>query len=252
MNMAVGSPVARFAGHSLEAQARALLMNRVDTKFMIPVHELDHCLQGLEREYSMLEIGAARRFTYDTLYLDTPDSQLYLDHHNGKLNRFKLRIRHYRQSGESFLEVKKKSNRQRTIKTRLSLTGDGRDPRVINDFLSGQFGLPAAGMRPALFVRYERMTLLRRDSHERVTVDTGLSFQTPDRKHCVALPGLAIFEIKYDRKASGSPLMARLAALGYRPVTFSKYCVGRVFLDGDNLKTNRFKPLLRSVHGICS
>ena len=83
MNMAVGSPVARFAGHSLEAQARALLMNRVDTKFMIPAHELDQCLQGLEREYSMLEIGAARRFTYDTLYLDTPDSQLYLDHHNG-------------------------------------------------------------------------------------------------------------------------------------------------------------------------
>ena len=171
MNMAVGSPVARFAGHSLEAQARALLMNRVDTKFMIPAHELDQCLQGLEREYSMLEIGAARRFTYDTLYLDTPDSQL---------------------------------------------------------------------------------TLLRRDGHERVTVDAGLSFQTPDRQHSVALPGLAIFEIKYDRKASGSPLMARLAALGYRPVTFSKYCVGRVFLDGDNLKTNRFKPLLRSVHGICS
>ncbi|MGC8121789.1 polyphosphate polymerase domain-containing protein [Marinobacter sp. VGCF2001] len=252
MNMAVWSPAAGFAGHSLAEQTRAPLMDRIDTKFMVPVAELGQCLRGLEPEYSMLEIHGTRSFPYDTLYLDTPDNRLYLDHHNGKLNRFKLRIRHYRQTGESFLEVKKKCNRQRTLKSRLSLPAGRPDLRAIKRFLSGQFGLPAAGMQPALFVRYDRMTLLRRDGLERVTVDTRLVFESPDCQRAVPLPGLAILEIKYDRKGSDSPLMARLAGLGYRPVTFSKYCVGRVLLNGEHLKSNRFKPLLRSVHGICS
>ena len=122
MNMAVASPLEGFRGHCLAEQMQARLMNRVDTKFLVPAYLLDACLRGLEHHYSILEIDGRRRFTYDTLYFDTPERQLYLDHHNGKLNRFKLRIRHYRETGDSFLEVKKKNNRERTIKNRLPLT----------------------------------------------------------------------------------------------------------------------------------
>ncbi len=105
MNMAVASPLEEFRGHCLAEQMQARLMNRVDTKFLVPAYLLDACLRGLEHHYSILEIDGRRRFTYDTLYFDTPERQLYLDHHNGKLNRFKLRIRHGRDAAGSFCRL---------------------------------------------------------------------------------------------------------------------------------------------------
>lgn len=38
----------------------------------------------------------------------------YHDHHNGKLNRFKIRQREYMDTKTSFLEVKFKNNQRRT------------------------------------------------------------------------------------------------------------------------------------------
>ncbi|WP_372999383.1 polyphosphate polymerase domain-containing protein [Marinobacter sp.] len=252
MNMAVAGPLDVFGGHSLADQMQARLMNRVDTKFMVPTRLLGTCLRGLEHDYTMLEIEGSRRFTYDTLYFDTPGRRLYLDHHNGKLNRYKLRIRHYRETGASFLEVKKKSNRARTIKNRLLLTSKTVAENRVFPFLEAQLGQPAAGMLPALFVGYRRVTLMNAPGTERITLDTALAFHSADRRCGVNLPEIAIVEVKYDRKVPFSPFLDRLGQLGCRPVQFSKYCVGTGLLFGHEYKTNRFKPLLRSLHGICS
>lgn len=252
MNMAVASPLEGFRGHCLAEQMQARLMNRVDTKFLVPAYLLDACLRGLEHHYSILEIDGRRRFTYDTLYFDTPERQLYLDHHNGKLNRFKLRIRHYRETGDSFLEVKKKNNRERTIKNRLPLTSQTVASSRVVPFLEEQLGRPVAGMLPALFVGYRRMTFMSARGTERITVDTGLGFHSADRRSGLCLPDVAVFEVKYDRKVPYSPFLERLGQLGSRPVQFSKYCIGTSLLFGHECKTNRFKPLLRRLHGICS
>ena len=251
MNMAVASPLEGFRGHCLAEQMQARLMNRVDTKFLVPAYLLDACLRGLEHHYSILEIDGRRRFTYDTLYFDTPERQLYLDHHNGKLNRFKLRIRHYRETGDSFLEVKKKNNRERTIKNRLPLTSQTVASSRVVPFLEEQLGRPVAGMLPALFVGYRRMTFMSARGTERITVDTGLGFHSADRRSGLCLPDVAVFEVKYDRKVPYSPSLERLGQLGCRPVQFSKYCIGTSLLFGHECKTNRFKPLLRRLHGIC-
>ena len=218
----------------------------------MPAYLLDACLRGLEHHYSILEIDGRRRFTYDTLYFDTPERQLYLDHHNGKLNRFKLRIRHYRETGDSFLEVKKKNNRERTIKNRLPLTSQTVASSRVVPFLEEQLGRPVAGMLPALFVGYRRMTFMSARGTERITVDTGLGFHSADRRSGLCLPDVAVFEVKYDRKVPYSPFLERLGQLGCRPVQFSKYCIGTSLLFGHECKTNRFKPLLRRLHGICS
>jgi hypothetical protein len=252
MNMAVASPLEGFRGHCLAEQMQARLMNRVDTKFLVPAYLLDACLRGLEHHYSILEIDGRRRFTYDTLYFDTPERQLYLDHHNGKLNRFKLRIRHYRETGDSFLEVKKKNNRDRTIKNRLPLTSQTVANSRVVPFLEEQLGRPVAGMLPALFVGYRRMTFMSAQGTERITVDTGLGFHSADRRSGLCLPDVAVFEVKYDRKVPYSPFLELLGQLGCRPVQFSKYCIGTSLLFGHECKTNRFKPLLRRLHGICS
>lgn len=112
-----------FESHSLADQSSSALMDRVDTKYLIDAAELNQCLAELTAEYTVLEMNGCRGMAYDTLYFDTPGRQLYLDHHNGKLNRVKVRTRHYRATGERFLEVKVKTNKLRTSKQRMVLTG---------------------------------------------------------------------------------------------------------------------------------
>ena len=46
---------------------------------------------------------------------------MYLKHHNNKLNRYKIRFREYVDNDEKFLEVKYKTNTERTIKDRIKI-----------------------------------------------------------------------------------------------------------------------------------
>ncbi|MDI9244337.1 polyphosphate polymerase domain-containing protein [Marinobacter sp. CHS3-4] len=237
-----------FSGHSLDDQSAAALMDRVDTKFLVPVDRLVQCLGGLSEHYSVLEMGGLRQMAYDTLYFDTPDRQLYRDHHNGKLNRMKVRIRHYRDSDAAFLEVKRKNNKGRTIKERRLLNtfpnSGQQQAGQLQPILRDVLGLSATRMSPALFVHYRRTTLMNRTSCERVTVDTDLAFLSALNGKRRTLPGLAVLELKSPLLLPDSPLGMRLKLLGYRPLAFSKYCVGTALLAPEQVKTNRFKPVL--------
>ena len=233
-----------FHGHSLETQSQAALMNRMDSKFMLPLGDLAHCLSGLEGNYSMLEMQGLRWFSYDTLYFDTPDLHFYHDHHNGKLNRYKVRTRHYRDSNTAFLEIKFKNNQKRTIKTRIELDQDHFQAAEILSFAKNRLGQSVAGMRPTIFVHYRRATLMSADSRERVTLDVDLQFRTADHRLLIDLPGIALVEVKCDRKHGDSAITRALKHRGLRPVSFSKYCIGTGLLRTSQVKTNRFKPLL--------
>ena len=63
--------------------------------------------------YKCVEIENKRVSQYQTLYYDTKDMKLYNEHHNGHLNRYKIRHRTYVDSNLSFLEVKFKNNKGR-------------------------------------------------------------------------------------------------------------------------------------------
>jgi SPX domain protein involved in polyphosphate accumulation len=71
----------------------------------------------------VLEINGARLHHYQTLYFDTRDFALYSQHHNGQRARYKVRVREYLDSEMAFLEVKRKTNQNRTIKSRLQTPG---------------------------------------------------------------------------------------------------------------------------------
>lgn len=239
--------LAAFESHSLPDQALAALMDRVDTKFLVPRELLTQCIGGLSDQYTVLETEGRRQMAYDTLYFDTPDRQHYRDHHNGKLNRLKVRIRHYRDSGDAFLEVKRKNNKGRTIKDRRCLDSARPEAMQLQGLMTDLLGLPATRMSPALFVHYRRATLMNRRTCERVTVDTELAFLSAANGRRETLPGLAVLELKADSLGTESPIALRLRALGCRPVAFSKYCVGTALLEPEHVKTNRFKPVLASL-----
>ena len=97
------------------------LMSRFDTKYLFSVRKLSDLIDHLEGKYKVLEIGNLRVFPYHTTYMDTPDYLFYNQHVRGELGRHKIRYRIYESTGDSFLEVKKKTNKRRTIKYRLCL-----------------------------------------------------------------------------------------------------------------------------------
>ena len=107
-----------FQAISLSEMDDVKLMSRTDTKFAFNDIKLPVLLQKLSEHYRILEIDGERIHHYKSLYFDTEDRKFYLDHHNSRVNRNKIRFREYVGSGLTFLEIKLKNNKGKTIKKR--------------------------------------------------------------------------------------------------------------------------------------
>src|SRR4051812_22362609 len=102
--------LASFAPVSLETlDERAALLRRVDSKYVISPDELLELLAGSAGDHDALEIDGRRRFSYRTVYFDTPDLRTFHDHVAGRRPRFKLRTRCYLDSQNCQFEVKVKT-----------------------------------------------------------------------------------------------------------------------------------------------
>ena len=110
-----------FSVTSLKELNEMALDNRVDSKFVLPTKILSDILEYLSNNYSILTVADENLFTYENTYFDTPDRFFYHSHHNGKLNRLKLRFRRYKESNLCVLETKLKTNKSRTIKQRIPI-----------------------------------------------------------------------------------------------------------------------------------
>jgi VTC domain. len=220
----------------------ALLMTRVERKHLMTTGQCRELITGISDSYRVLEVQNIKTGRYETMYYDNNSFINYIQHHNGKGNRYKLRYRHYESSGDTFLEVKKKSNRGATEKTRIKTCrpSSGFAPEE-EDFLRSAFPYDFRGFHPVLTTMYDRFTLVSKESPERITFDTGVSFRNSQR--AVSYPGLVIGEIKYEKGARGSPALHALRAMGIRTRGFSKYCTG-VALLYDQVKHNRFRENL--------
>ena len=97
------------------------LQNRMDTKFLFDAALLPEILADVCSDYSALYINGTNIQPYLSLYFDTLSYDNYFAHHNGKRPRFKIRMRKYLNGDESFLEIKEKDNKDRTIKKRMEI-----------------------------------------------------------------------------------------------------------------------------------
>lgn len=242
--------MARYNVHDLATQDAVALMDRMDTKYVLPEALAADCLARLTDSYTVLEMDGRRRFVYENLYFDNDALDLYRAHHNTQLNRYKVRQRRYVDADRLFMEIKLKNNRKRTIKRRLEIEPCNRGARdgVIDDFLQRCLPFSPEGLGPAIFVTYQRMTLLNHEHTERVTVDTDLRFHSLRNGRVATLPGVCVIEAKTDRKASGSAVGAALKVAGVRPLRLSKYCTGVALTE--TIKRNTFKPQFRRLEQI--
>lgn len=227
--------------HTLEQQQRAELLNRVDEKYLIRLADLPHILRRCAEEYSVLSLDGDTAPRYRTCYYDTRDMSCFLAHHNGVLPRFKIRTREYCNSHSCFLEIKTKTNKERTIKERTPVPTCDPDELRKNLLLPGEFSA-------MLEVTYKRTTLLHGRDEERVTFDHNLSFCNIATKCTAATSGTLIVEVKNSGKAGQSIMCRALRQAGYRPVNFSKYCNGCLLTNVSGSKHNRFKSQLAALH----
>lgn len=220
----------------------AQLLSRREKKFLMTVPQCVSLISGLTRSYRALDIEDSRVGRYETMYYDTESFQAYLQHHNGKANRFKLRFRHYCSTDETYLEVKERQNTGRTVKKRIETDGipdlSEKNPKT---FLESAFPYDSSEFHPVLTTGYSRATLVSNDSRERITFDFCPSFCRNGTTY--SYPGVVVGEIKYDRSLFKSPGLTVLRRMGIRKTAFSKYCIG-VSLLYTGLKHNRFKPLM--------
>ena len=225
---------------SLDEMNGVSLMKRVDTKFILTESQLLKVFSKIRKEYKVLEIDNERLMQYSTLYFDTKNKKCFKEHHNGKLNRYKIRMRKYLVSDLCFLEVKKKNNLGVTNKTRRQikdfetiLSSDSKEfiyNSQINDLL----------LEPALYNNFNRITLVNKNYPERVTIDTNLSFKSADKEKI--FDNLVVIEIKQEGKRLNTVMNKALKLMSILPTNFSKYCLG-ITNTFDNIKSNRFKEI---------
>jgi len=235
----------RYSPISLSKMADVALLNRTDTKYVLSTATLQKIMPQLAADYSTLVVDGKRLSPYRTLYFDTKAFSLYHRHHAGVLDRYKVRSREYVDSQLAFLEVKHKTNKGRTIKSRMqtpelaaALFGE----KI--DFLHNTYPHDASELEPKLWVEYSRITLVSHHRKERVTIDLNLSYAWNGQT--IDLPHIAIVEVKEDGFSRHSDMGRQLRRHQVHATGFSKYCVG-ISLIYPELKHNNFKSKLRIV-----
>lgn len=231
-----------FATISLDEMDAVALLNRVDTKFVLTTAQLLRALTTLQNDYRILEVQGQRLNHYRTLYFDMPDFDLYNLHVNGHAERYKVRSREYTDSHLSFLEVKHKTRKDRTIKDRINTVQPLHHVnREAEQWLHGVFPYESSMLEAKIWNAFTRLTLVSKHCCERVTLDVDLAFYRNDK--VTRLDGVAIAEVKLDAQDQSSPFLEQMHAQRIRPQGFSKYCIG-VSMLYDHVKKNALKPQL--------
>ena len=222
------------------------LMNRIDTKYILPAATLPGLLSEINGSYRSLIVENKSISRYRTLYFDSPDYRFYLDHHNGKRPRFKVRFREYIESGTIFFEIKMKTNKSRTIKKRINAD---MIPSVIEEpyhsFLTRSIPNLPEVLQPAIWSSFARITLVNNNLNERITIDTDLGFS--DELNKAGFPQLVVAELKRDSGSGYSELAQLLRSRKIPATRLSKYCYGIITLK-EQVKRNRFKEKINFIN----
>ncbi|MBQ2608005.1 MAG: polyphosphate polymerase domain-containing protein [Paludibacteraceae bacterium] len=230
------------------------LMNRIDTKFAVPLSVLPAILRAAQADYYAQEIDGRRIATYDTMYYDTDTLDMYIRHHDRQLVRQKIRVRQYVDSHLTFLEIKRKNNKGRTKKKRISVpgfairsntVGHGKQDVKVADFIEQKSRYHWQEITPHLRTTFRRITLVNRAKTERLTIDMDLVWENVVSGLTMTYPNLVIIELKRDGNQP-SKMTHIMQDLRIHPLKISKYCIGTA-LTTPGLKQNRFKKKIRSI-----
>lgn len=230
---------------SLSELDSVVLLDRIDRKYVLNLSMLNIVFPEIEKSYKVLEIEGHRIFTYENNYFDTKDLQFYYNHHNGYVNRIKVRCRKYLETNTSFFEIKRKEKINRTIKYResvneLLLKLDENTIKTVQRY----FRKPIHELQMTLKNTFQRITFVKEDFSERMTLDFNLVFD--DNKNIKETNHFVVLEIKQLKSNGRSSIVDLLKKCNIRENSFSKYVFGIISLKKD-VRKNNFLPLLKNL-----
>ena len=158
----------------------------------------------------------------------------------------KVRIRTYKTTGDTFLEVKQRVNSGgETRKKRIPMEAN----RLIGDreikFIDKYSKIPAKDLHPVAQTNFERVTLTSEKWQERVTIDFNLKVIFSE-KH-IHFQDIVIVEVKKEKNSAFNGISCYLKDKLIRPIPLSKYCLAIAALN-PSIKHNQFKPILQKLN----
>ena len=260
MNTDIEHIIRSFEPIGLAQMESVKLMNRIDTKFAVPMSVLPAILEAAQADYYAQEIDGKRIATYDTMYYDTDSLDMYVRHHDRQLVRQKIRVRQYVDSHLTFLEIKRKNNKGRTKKKRIIVPGfdiTADTPSVlkhkrredeavtVESFIDSKSRYEWSEITPHLWTKFHRITLVNKAMTERLTIDMDLVWENVVSNEVMTYPELVIIELKRDGNVP-SHMTDIMLTHRIKPLKISKYCIGTA-LTTPGIKKNRFKNKIRSI-----
>lgn len=237
----------------LEQMNAVRLMNRVDQKYIACVDQLETLLGKVADAYYVQHIDGNPWSSYRTLYFDTEGLAMYTMHHNGKINRQKIRVRTYCSTDATYFEIKNKDNKGKTHKVRIPVNEADFDsvfslPEV-RRFVSDRTEYPVETLHECLENRFERLTLVDKNLKERVTIDKGIRFYNRATGCKADISRLMVIEVKHEAGAPKSEIEKALSSMYILPRRMSKYCIGTALTNND-VKRSRFSRKLKYIDKI--
>jgi hypothetical protein len=232
----------------LDEQAK--LRRRIDSKYVVPGDLAADVVRSLASGYCALEIDGTRRFTYESVYFDTPGLRCFTDHVDGNRPRFKVRTRYYRETEACFFEIKVKRADDETVKRQWPY--DHADHGTITPEARGFLGEalgelageePPADLAPSLVTTYERLTLSAREGGERATLDLAVGLRSMDDRAVELRDDVVLVETKTED--GESRLDEELREAGCEAISISKYRLGVGLLLADDPESAHLDSLRR-------
>ena len=228
----------KFETITLSEMDDVKLMSRTDTKFVFNFSRLPEFLEKLSQFYRVLSIDGNLIHDYKSLYFDTEDRKFYIEHHNRRVNRNKIRFREYVGSGLTFLEIKLKNNKGKTIKKRIKVDSISEEiTEQQQKYIHKIIGYPIE-VSAKQWINFSRVTFVHKAQKERLTMDINLTFN--NKKDEGDLKNIVIAEVKQERMSRSSDFMRVAKEMSILPMRLSKYCMSTLSLN-PKLKKNRFK-----------
>lgn len=232
----------------------ASMLIRRDNKYVIREDQLQPAWGELARQFDILEIDGKRDFTYETCYFDDPVHTSYFDHHRGRRQRCKVRMRQYVDAQLCFAEIKLKGKRGLTVKQRIACPMDQYGAldesslvqirSIYRDLYGRDFD---QALDPVVWMRYRRMTLVAKQGGERMTIDRCMVFSDASGSHQID-EDLVIVETKSGNANGIADKILR--SLHQHPTNgASKYCVSMAVLRKIS-KYNKLLPALRKLNAV--
>jgi VTC domain len=222
-----------------ELDEQAKLRKRVDNKYVVPDEVAAATVERLADSYRALEIDSQRKFTYESVYFDTPDLRCFVDHVEGGRPRFKVRSRLYVETDACFFEIKVKRADDETVKRQQpyeqvhhgEITDEARS--FVADALAELADEPLpADLAPSISTTYRRLTVAAREGGERATLDLAVELRSMDDRDVALRDGVVLIETK--TSDGESRIDEELRSGGCEAISISKYRLGVGLLLADD------------------